>query len=83
MLYMIELHFDDTHRDAALDYFWKHGTNNYEGNVSVKKLWVASQDRIAYALIAGREASEVDKACSPLSKFGKVAIRPVVSSDDL
>ena len=83
MLYMIELRFDPEHRDSALNYFWKHGSRNYEGKVTVQNLWVASQDRIAYALISGWEADEVEKACSPLEEFGEVTVRPVVSSDEL
>lgn len=83
MLYMIELHYSDQKRDGALEYFWKHGTNNYEGKMSVKSLWVASQDQIAYALVKGRDSAEVDKAASPLSQFGKVLVRSVVSSDEL
>lgn len=83
MLYMIELRFNDQDRETAINYFWKHGTNNYEGKVSVKNLWVATQDHVAYALIVGRDAEEVDKACTPLAKFGEVTVRPVVSSDEL
>ncbi len=82
MLYMIELRFGEEHRESAINYFWKHGTNNYEGKVSIKNLWVAGQDRLAYALIMGQSAEEVDKACIPLARFGEVTVRPVVSSDE-
>ena len=62
VLYMIELHFNDKTREGALNYFWKHGSNHYDGNISVVNLWVASQDQVAYALIQSREQEEVDKA---------------------
>ncbi len=83
MSFMIELHFSEQHRTEALDYFWSHGACHYEGKVSIKGLWVASGDRIAYALVNADNRDEVDRACRPLREFGEVYARPVASSDEL
>ncbi len=83
MLYMIEVHFKEQHRAAALEYFWQHGSTHYEGKVSVQGLWVASQDHIAYALVQSQDQGEVEKACAPLQEFGQVFARSVTSSDEL
>ena len=83
MLYMVELHYDEEHRAAALNYFWEHGATHYEGRVVLKGVWVATQERIAYALIEGKESEEVEKACAPLSAFGTVETRHVMTGDQI
>jgi hypothetical protein len=83
MLYMVELHYTQVHRDAAMRYFWEHGATHYEGNVTVEGAWVATQELVAYALVDAAEAGEVAKACAPLELFGDVSYRPVMSIDQL
>ncbi len=83
MLYMVELHYAQENRDAALRYFWEHGATHYEGNVTLEGAWVATQDLIAYALVDAANANEVAKACAPLDQFGEVSFRPVMSVDQL
>ena len=81
MLYMVELHYPSEHRDAALRYFWKHGSTHYEGRVTVKGAWVATQDLIGYALVDAASPEEIAKACTPLEQFGDVSYRHVTSAD--
>ena len=79
MLYMVELRYAPENRPDALRYFWEHGSTNYEGNVTLKGAWVASQDLVAYALVDAADADEIAKACSPLERFGSVSQRQVTS----
>ena len=83
MHYMVELHYSHEHRDAALDYFWEHGSTHYEGKVTVNGAWVATQDMIAYALVDAAEPDDVSKACEPLAKYGHVSFRHVTSVDEI
>jgi len=83
MLHMIELHYTQDQREQALNYFQKHGMTNYEGDVFVQELWVATEDRIAYAVVESNDPKEVEKACSPLTQFGNVTSRAIISADQL
>lgn len=83
MPYMIDLKYAPEHRDAALRYFWEHGATHYAGDVTLKGAWVATQDRVAYALVDAANADEVAKACAPLEQFGEVGFRHVTSVDQL
>ena len=83
MLYMIQLQYSQEHRDAALRYFWEHGSTHYAGDVTVKGAWVATRELIAYALVHAVDPDEVAKACAPLEQFGKVEYRHVTSVDQL
>ena len=67
----------------ALAFFFEHGTTHYDANVSVKDVWVATGDLIAYALVEGESADAVAAACVPLKKFGEVRYRHVTSFNDL
>ncbi len=44
MLYMVELRYAEEYREAALAYFWKHGSTLYEAKVTVQEVWVATED---------------------------------------
>ena len=83
MLFMIELRFKQEHRAEILDYFWKHGTSQYEGRITVKGAWVASQDKLAYALVESSGTDEVEKACLPLAEFGEISARQVTSTEEI
>ena len=83
MLYMIELQYSPEHRDAALRYFWEHGSTHYVGEMTVKGAWVATREFVAYALVNAADAGEVAQACAPLEQFGKVDYRHVTSVDQL
>lgn len=83
MLYMVELRYTVEHRDSALNYFWKHGSTNYEGKVTLEGAWVATQDFIAYAVVSTKAEEEIRKACDPLRQFGDVTYRKVSSIDQL
>ena len=83
MLYMVEFQYDEKHRNEALEYFWKHGTTNYEGKVVVKGAWVATQQHIGYALIESENDQEVEKACAPISGIGSIVFRQVTSTDEI
>ena len=83
MQYMVELKYPLENRDEALKYFLQHGTIGYEGKVTLAGAWVATQDRIAYAVVESGDLAEVEKACAPLKAFGDVTFRPVTSVDQL
>jgi hypothetical protein len=83
MLYMVELTYSREQRDAALGYFWEHGLTGYESKVTVKGAWVATQDRIAYALVDAADPDEMSKACVSLEQFGEVSHRRVTSADQI
>ncbi len=83
MLYMIELRYPVEQRDQALRYFLQHGTIGYDGKVTLTGAWVATQDHVAYAVVASNDPDEMAKACAPLEKFGEVSFRPVTSVDQL
>ena len=83
MLYMVQLEYPPEHRDAALRYFWAHGTTRYEGNVVVKDAWVATQDHVAYALVDAEDDDEITKASAPLEQFGTLAVQQVTSIDEI
>lgn len=83
MVYMLELHYDPQQRDAALSYFWKHGTTLYNSHVTVKEVWVATEDRIAYALVDAADAEAIAVASEPLQKYGELHFRPVTSVHEL
>lgn len=83
MLYMVELRYPVEQRDQALRYFLKHGTIGYDGKVTLTSAWVATQDHIAYAVVEAHDREELAKACAPLEQFGKVAVRPVTSVEQL
>ena len=80
MLYMVELHYAMEHRDEALAYFWEHGSTHYAGQVAVKDAWISTQDQVAYALVKATNRREIDTACDPLGKFGKIIIREVLAA---
>ena len=83
MLYMVELHYTHEHRDEALRYFWEHGSTHYEGKVTVNGAWVATQDRIAYALVEAVDPDAIAEACEPLAHFGDVNFWHVTSVDEI
>ncbi len=83
MQYMVELKYPVEQRDEALKYFLQHGTIGYEGRVTLAEAWVATQDRVAYAIVESSELAELEKACAPLRAFGDVTFRPVTSVDQL
>lgn len=83
MLYMIELRYPIEMRDKALRYFLQHGTVGYDGKVTLTGAWVATQDRVAYAVVEAQDPDELTKACAPLTQFGDVSFRPVTSVDQL
>jgi hypothetical protein len=80
---MAELRYDDEHRGEVLDYFWKHGVSNYEGKIVLKDAWVATHERIGYALIESENDQEVEKACAPLNRIGSITFRQVTSTDEI
>jgi hypothetical protein len=81
MLYMVELRYSREHRDAALQYFWEHGATHYEGDVTLRGAWVATQDHVGYALVDAANADGIAAACKPLEQFGSVSYRQVSSVD--
>ena len=83
MHFMVELHYQKQHREAALKYFWEHGTTHYDAHVTVQEGWVATQDRIAYVLVEGDNADAVAVACEPMNEFGNVSFRVVTSFDEM
>jgi hypothetical protein len=83
MLFMIEMRFRQERRSEVLDYFWKHGTSQYEGRVTVKGAWVASADKLAYVLVESSGEEEVAKACAPLADLGEITARQVTSTDEI
>ena len=83
MLYMVELRYAEEHREAALGYLWEHGSTLYESKVTVKEVWVATEDRVAYALVEAAEPGAIDKASKPLAEYGDVSFRHVTSIDEL
>lgn len=83
MLYMLQLHYDRRQREAALRYFWKHGSTLYESKVTVKEIWVATEDRIAYALVDAADSEALAAASKPLEEYGEVSFRHVTSVHEL
>lgn len=83
MLYMIELQYPLENRDDALRYFLQHGTVGYDGRVTLIGAWVATHERIAYAVVEAPDPDEISKACVPLEQFGEISFRPVTSVDQL
>ena len=83
MLYMVELRYAEEHRDEALGFFWKHGSILYDSKVTVKEVWVATQDRVAYALVEAADPEAIAKASKPLGDFGDVRYRHVNSAHEL
>ena len=83
MLYMVELHYSQDSRDAALNYFWEHGSTHFESKVTIKDSWVATQDLIAYAVVDAAGPDEIASACKPLEQFGEVSHRRVRSVDEI
>lgn len=83
MHYMIVLRYTQQHREEALQYFWQHGATHYEGKVTLKHAWVATQDRIAYALVDAAQPDEIAKACEPLRDFGELEYRAVTDVEEL
>ena len=83
MLFMVELHYELEHRDEALSYFWEHGSTHYFGHVVVESAWVASQERVAYAVVRADGREELSNACEPLERFGKCHIREVMNVHQL
>ncbi len=83
MLYMVELRYAQEHRDEALRYFWEHGATHYTGDITLNGAWVATQDRIAYALVDACDQNEIAKACEPLGQFGEISFRHVTSFDQI
>lgn len=83
MLYMIELRYQDEHRGEVLEYFWQHGTAQYEGKITVEGAWVATAEKIAYALIESGSDEEVEKACAPMRALAEITTRHVTSTDEI
>lgn len=83
MLYMVEIRFDPEHRAQVLEYFWQHGTSNYVGKLTIQGAWVASHDKLAYALVDASNEDEVRQSCEPLKEFGEIVYREVTSSDEI
>ena len=83
MLFMVELHYAEQHRDEALRFFWQHGATGHPGSVALKELWVSTQDRVAYALVDAPDQAQVAQAGKPLEPFGKLTIRQVTSVDEI
>ena len=83
MLYMLQLQYDPQQSQAALSYFWQHGTTLYDSHVTVKEVWVATEHRIAYALVDAADAETMATASQPLRKFGDVHYRHVTSVHEL
>lgn len=80
---MVELRYAEEHREAALAYFWEHGSTLYESKVTVKEVWVATQDRVAYALVEAADLEAIANASKPLAKYGDVSYRHVNSVHEL
>ena len=83
MLYMVQLHYSNEQRDAALRYFLEHGAIGYEGKVTLLDAWVATDQHVAYAIVKAERREEIDKACAPLEQFGEVKCNAVTSADQL
>lgn len=83
MQYMVQFQYPREHRDAALRYFWEHGSTHYDGNVTVEGAWVATQDLVAFALVDASNSDEIAKAIAPLAQFGDFTIRCVTSIDQI
>lgn len=83
MLYMVELRYAEEHREAALAYFWKHGSTLYEAKVTVQEVWVATETRVAYALVEATDPEAIATASKPLEKYGDVRHRHVNSVHEL
>jgi hypothetical protein len=83
MLYMVELRYQPEQRERALQYFQQHGTTGYEGKVTLNGAWVATQERIAFAIVEAASQDEMNKACVPLREFGEVKFLAITSFDQL
>ena len=83
MLYMVELQVSQEHRDAAMRYFWEHGSTHYEGMVTVKGAWVATSEHVAYVLVTLEDPARLESACEPLLRFGTVTTRHVTDVDEI
>ena len=83
MLYMVELHYQESQREAALSYFEEHGVTHYEQDIAIKGAWVATQDRIAYLVAETDDVENMKTAIVPLSVFGEVAFRPVIQAEQI
>jgi hypothetical protein len=83
MLYMVELHYQENQREAALSYFEAHGVTHYEQDIAIQGAWVATQDRIAYLVAETDDAEYMKKAVMPLAVFGEVAFRPVIQAEQI
>jgi len=80
---MLQLQYEEQQSQAALRYLWRHGTTLYEAHVTVKEVWVATEDRVAYALVDAADGEAVAAASQPLQKFGDVLYRQVTSVHEL
>ena len=80
---MVQLQYGQQQREAALRYFWEHGNTLYDSHVTVKDVWVATGDRVAYALVDAADADAIAAASQPLQKFGVVQYRNVTSIHEL
>ena len=83
MHFMVELRYRKEHRETALKYFWEHGATQYEGHITLKEGWAATQDQIAYVLVEGEDKDAVAAACEPMKEFGDVSFRVVTSFDEM
>ena len=83
MLYMVELHYQENQREAALGYFNEHGITHYEQDIVIQSAWVATQDRIAYLVAETDDVENMKKAVMPLSGFGEVTFRPVIQAEQI
>ena len=83
MLFLVELKYAYEHREEVLRFFWEHGATRYQGSVALKGAWVATQERIVYALVEAADADEIAQAGEPLAQFGTLTIRQVTSVEDI
>ncbi len=83
MLHMIELRYPLQQRDELLQYFQERGVTHHEAGVVLKGAWVATKDRVAYALVESRDAEQFEKSCRPLEQLGEVSTRQVIDAEQV
>ncbi len=49
----------------------------------MKGAWVATHEKIGYALVESENDEEVEKACAPMKSIGEITYRRVTSSDEI
>ena len=59
------------------------GVASHDAKVTVKDVWVATEDMIAYALVDAADPEAMAIATQPLEEYGDVCYRHVTSAKEL